>query len=31
MLELLDLGIDSVVAYRLGGKITEDEIETRVG
>ena len=27
MLELMDIGISTVVAYRLGGKITEDEMK----
>ena len=27
MLELMDVGIETVVAYRLGGKITEDEMQ----
>ena len=27
MLEMIDIGIDRVVAYRLGGKITEDEMK----
>ena len=26
MLELIDIGIEKAVAYRLGGKITEDEM-----
>ena len=27
MLELIDIGIEKAVAYRLGGKITEDEMK----
>jgi hypothetical protein len=26
MLELIDLGFDNIIAYRLGGKITEEEM-----
>ena len=28
MLEMLDIGIDAAVAYRVGGKITENEMKT---
>ena len=28
MIELLDIGIENVVAYRVGGKVTEDEMKS---
>jgi hypothetical protein len=27
MLEMIDIGIDNAIAYRIGGKITEEEME----
>ena len=28
MIEILDIGIDAAIAYRVGGKITEDEMKS---
>ena len=28
MIEMLDIGIKNVVAYRVGGKVTEDEMKS---